>query len=63
MTLEAVWLKNKKEVYKVSPVMNLVCYEDMESIAEIEVEDEERWHTYDDVKGGADDFVIRVKRS
>jgi hypothetical protein len=43
--------------------MNLVCYEDMESIAEIEVEDEERWHTYDDVKGGADDFVIRVKRS
>lgn len=61
MMLEAVWFKNGEEVYKVSPVINLVCYENMESIAEIEVEDGNKWHTYDDFNGEADNFVIRVK--
>lgn len=61
MMLEAVWLKNGKEVYKVSPVENVVCYKDME-ISDIEVDDGYKWHEYSDVVGGADDFVIRVKR-
>lgn len=62
MMLEAVWLKNGKEVYKVSPVMNLVCYEDMDDIKDIEVEDMDRWHEYADFNGDADDFVIRIKK-
>lgn len=61
MMLEAVWLKNGKEVYKVSPVMNIVCENDMEDITEIEIEDGRYWHTYEDFNGDADDFVIRVK--
>ena len=35
MMLEAVWLKNKKEVYKVSPVMNIVCDDNMENVKDI----------------------------
>lgn len=62
MMLEAVWLKNGKEVYKVSPVMNIVCYENMKSIADIEIEDEDKWHEYSDFKSDADDFVIRIKK-
>ena len=57
MMLEAVWLKNGKEVYKVSPVMNIVCYENMKDIEDIEIEDKEcEWHSYK----GADDFVIKL---
>lgn len=63
MVLEAVWLKNKKEVYKVSPVMNIVCYEDMDGINEIEINDKHKWHTYEDFEGDADDFIIRVKKN
>lgn len=61
MMLEAVWLKNGKEVYKISPVENLVCYENM-GISDIEVESVNGWYGYGDVIGGADDFVIRIKR-
>lgn len=62
MMLEAVWFKNGKEVYWVDPVMNIVCEEDMESIAEIEINNGFSWYTYEDVEGGADDFIIRIKR-
>ena len=62
MMLEAVWLKNGKEVYKVSPVMNIVCDDDMDDIREIEIDDGYKWHEYSDFKGDADDFTIRVKR-
>ena len=62
MMLEAVWLKKGKEVYKVSPVMNIVCDDDMKNIEEIEVEDGYKWHEYKDFDGDADDFVIRIKR-
>lgn len=59
MMLEAVWFRNGKEVYKVSPVMNIVCYEDMENVNEIQIEDGNKWH---DLYGVYDDFVIRVKK-
>lgn len=62
MMLEAVWLRNGKEVYKVSPVMNIVCDDNMEHIKEIEIRDEYKWHEYTDFKGEADDFVIRIKK-
>lgn len=62
MMLEAVWFKNGKEVYKVSPVMCIVCDDDMDGISDIEIEDRNKWHEYRDFKGEADDFVIRIKK-
>lgn len=62
MMLEAVWFNKGKEVYKVSPVMCIVCEDDMNDITEIEIEDGYKWHEYSDFKGDADDFVIRIKR-
>lgn len=61
MTLEAVWFKDGKEVYKVSPVMNIVCFREMESVNEIEIEDWDRWHSCEEDNFEADDFVIRIK--
>ena len=59
MILEAVWFKDGKEIYKVSPVICVVSYENMKDISEIEIEDEENiWHYRED----ADDFVIRIKK-
>lgn len=59
MMLEAVWFKDGKEIFKVYPVMCVVCGADMGHIAEIEIEDEEcNWHHRED----ADDFVIRIKK-
>lgn len=62
MMLEAVWLKNGKEVYKVSPVMNIVCDDNMEGVEDIEIHDGDKWHEFVDFKGDADDFVIRIKK-
>lgn len=62
MMLEAVWFKNNKEVYWVDPVLNIVCYNDMEDISDIEVNNGHDWYSTRDIDGGADDFVIRVKR-
>jgi hypothetical protein len=42
--------------------MNIVCDDDMDDITYIEIDDGNKWHEYGDFKGGADDFVIRVKR-
>jgi hypothetical protein len=63
MTLEAVWFKNGKEIYRVSPVMNIVCDDDMNGISDIEIDDGNKWHEYSDIDGEADDFVVRIKRS
>lgn len=65
MMLEAVWFKDGKEVYCVSPVLNIVCDDDMSDISEIEVSDGTAWYSYDDAKDvedGADNFVLRIKR-
>lgn len=56
MMLEAIWLKDGKEVYRVAPVMNIVCDEDMRSIDDIEIENEFDWYSC----SGADDFVIKL---
>ena len=61
MKLEAVWFKNGEEVYKVNPVMNIVCYENMDNVKEIEVEDGYIWHSCDENQFDADDFIIRIK--
>lgn len=62
MMLEAVWFKDGKEVYKVSPVMNIVCDDDMEDVNEIEIEDGYVWHSCLENSFEADDFVIRIKK-
>ena len=62
MKLEAVWLKNGEEVYKVSPVMNIVCYEDMDSVKEIEIEDGNVCYSCDENQFDSDDFIIRIKK-
>ncbi len=61
MMLEAVWLKKGKEVYRVSPVMNLLCDDDMD-INEIEVSDGHDWYSCEENQFEADDFVIRIKK-
>lgn len=62
MKLEAVWLKNSKEVYKVDPVMNIVCDDDMENVSDIEVNNGEYWYSCRDFDEDADDFKIRIKK-
>ena len=62
MMLEAVWFKDGKEVYKLAPVMNIVCDDDMEDVSEIEIEDGYVWHSCEEDNFEADDFVIRIKR-
>jgi hypothetical protein len=62
MMLEAVWFKNGKEVYWVNPVVNIVCDEDMKDITDIEVNNGVHWYSAADIDGGADDFVIRIKK-
>ena len=62
MKLEAVWFKDGKEVHKVSPVINVVCDEGMESIDEIEIKDENgNWVYCGKDSFEADDFEIRVR--
>lgn len=62
MLLEAVWFKDGKEVEWVDPVLNIVCEDDMDDISEIEVYNGSAWYSSEDIEGGADDFVIRIKR-
>lgn len=62
MMLEAVWIKDGKEVFWVNPVMNIVCDDDMDNISEIEINNGYHWYTYEDIETDADDFIIRVKK-
>ena len=62
MFLEAVWLKDGKEVFKIDPVMNIVCYENMKDISDIEVSNGDYWYSCVDFNGDADDFIIRIKK-
>ena len=62
MRLAAIWSKDGKEIHRVSPVMNIVCEENMTDIAEIEVEDNENWYSSEMLKLDADDFAIVIER-
>lgn len=62
MFLEAVWFRNGEEVYHVYPVENIVCYENMKNISEIEVHDGYNWHSTENIDGEVDNFVIRIKK-
>jgi len=60
MKLEAVWFKDGKEVFGVSPVLNIVCDDEMKNISEIEVYNGKSWYSCEDFCGGADNFIIRI---
>ncbi len=62
MILEAVWLRKGKEVYWVNPVINVVCDDDMNELSDIEVYNGFNWYSSEDVDGGADSFIIRIKK-
>lgn len=62
MRLEAVWFKNGKEVFKIDPVMNIVCDDDMSGVDKIEIEDGNSWYSCEENNFEADDFVIRIKK-
>ena len=61
MTLEAVWFKNGKEVWRVDPVLNIVSDEDMKELSEVEVFNGADWYSSADFDD-ADDLVIRIKK-
>lgn len=61
MMLEAVWYKNGKEVCKVSPVLNIVCDDNMDDILDIEIYDGKEWHSCESHSVEANDFEIRIK--
>ena len=61
MMLEAVWFNNGKEVFKVSPVMNIVCDDEMKSVDEIEIFDGNEWYSSELCNIEANDFEIRIK--
>lgn len=60
MKLEAVWLKKGKEIYKVDPVVNVLCDDDMKGISDIEIYNGFEWYSASDVGDTADDFIIRI---
>ena len=61
MMLEAVWLKDGKEVHIVGPVLNIVCDDDMKSIHEIEIGNWTGWCSVSPDEE-VDDFIIRIKK-
>lgn len=62
MMLEAVWFKDGKEVFCVSPVMNIVCFEEMGDFTDIEINNGYSWYSCEDFDSDVDNFVIRIKK-
>lgn len=62
MMLEAVWFKNGEEVFRISPVMNIVCDDSMNDVSDIEINDRHCWYSSEEYCLDADDFVIRIKK-
>lgn len=62
MVLEAVWLKEGKEVLCVDPVLNITCDDDIKNVSDIEVFNGYDWYSSADCEDSPDDFVIRIRR-
>ena len=60
MILEAVWLKEGKEIFCVDPVLNIVC--DVQNVSDVEVYNGYGWYTSANCEDLPDDFVIRVRK-
>lgn len=62
MILEAVWLKNGKEIYWVDPVWDVENTDDASTLSTIRVSNGYYWYSAEDCPEEPDDFVIRVKK-
>ena len=62
MILEAVYFKDGKEIYRVDPVIDLICDDNMKDISEVEVYNGYDWFSSKDCDETPDDFVIRIKK-
>lgn len=61
MILEAVWFKDGKEVACVSPVQDIICYDEIHNISDIEVYNGSYWYTNKDFdENDVDSFIIRL---
>jgi hypothetical protein len=59
MILEAVWFKDGKEIASIDPVQDLIVYDEIHNISDIEVYNGLDWYNNED---DADEFVIRIKK-
>ena len=62
MILEAVWLKNGREVLWVDPVLNITCDDDIKNISDIEVFNGYGWYSSNDCEDSPNDFIIRIRK-
>ena len=63
MLLEAVWLKNGKEIACVDPVWEVENLDDGSTLGTIRVYNGHYWYRWNDIADEEpDDFIVRVKR-
>ena len=62
MILEAVWLKNGKEIYWVDPVWAVENDDDASTLDTIRVFNGYYWYSAKDFFEDPDDFIVRVKK-
>jgi hypothetical protein len=63
MILEAVWLKNGKEIAWVNPVWEVENLDDGSSFNSIRVNNGFGWYSCDDLtEEELDDFILRISR-
>ena len=62
MILEAVWLKNGKEIYCVDPAWEVSNLDDTDSLHTIRVFNGYYWYSAKDCDEEPDDFIVRVKK-
>ena len=64
MLLEAVWLKDGKEIAQVDPVWEVENLDDDSTLGTIRVHNGYYWYRYNDITDEIpDDFIIRVKKT
>lgn len=62
MILEAVWLKNGKEIYLVDPAWQVENNDDAGTLDTIRVFNGYYWYSAKDCDEEPDDFIVRVKK-
>ena len=63
MNLEAVWIKDGKEVACVKHVQDIMCYDEIHNISDIEVYNGSDWFTNKDFdENDVDEFIIRIAK-
>lgn len=62
MILEAVWLKNGKEIYWVDPAWEVSNIDDTDDLHTIRVFNGYYWYSAKDCDEEPDDFIVRVKK-